>query len=74
MHIQSKSRIARHLYLLKSDERGVTITEFALVLTPLLMLIMGGLDAGYQVYLIPTRIDHDPCAHLRRPSDIIRHG
>lgn len=41
-------RVFRHL---KRDERGATIVEFALVLTPMLMFIMGGLDLGYQAYL-----------------------
>ena len=37
--------------LLKRDERGATIVEFALVLTPMLLFIFGGLDLGYQAYL-----------------------
>jgi hypothetical protein len=24
--------------------------------------------------LIPTRIDHDPCAHCRMPMDMMRHS
>lgn len=35
----------------RRDERGATIVEFALVAPVMLMMIMGGLDAGYTVYL-----------------------
>ena len=36
---------------LRRDERGAAIVEFALVLTPMLLFILGGLDLGYQAYL-----------------------
>ena len=29
---------------------------------------------GSGVWVIPMRIDHDPCAHWRMPMDMIRHG
>lgn len=41
-------RFARKL---RRDERGAAIVEFALVLTPMLLFILGGLDLGYQAYL-----------------------
>ncbi|CCA89977.1 TadE/TadG family type IV pilus assembly protein [Novosphingobium sp. PP1Y] len=37
--------------LLRGDTQGVTIIEFALVLPPLLIIVIGGLDLGYQAYL-----------------------
>lgn len=37
--------------LFRRDQRGVTAVEFALVVAPFLVLIMGSLDLGYQVYL-----------------------
>lgn len=36
---------------LRRDEQGAAIVEFALVLTPLLLFLIGGLDLGYQAYL-----------------------
>lgn len=41
----------RTLTRLRRDEKGVTIVEFAMILTPLLVLIMGGLDLAYHAYL-----------------------
>ena len=41
-------RFARNL---RREERGAAIVEFALVLTPMLLFILGGLDLGYQAYL-----------------------
>lgn len=34
-----------------SDEQGATIAEFAFVLVPMLTLILGGFEVGYQSYL-----------------------
>jgi hypothetical protein len=34
-----------------SDESGATIVEFAFVLLPLLIVLLGGLDVGYQAYV-----------------------
>ena len=36
---------------LRSDRRGVTIVEFALVVPVFLLLVMGGLELGYSAYL-----------------------
>jgi len=33
------------------DESGAALTEFALILTPMLVLLIGGIDVGYQAYL-----------------------
>jgi Flp pilus assembly protein TadG len=41
-------RLARNL---RRDERGAAIVEFALVLVPMLLFILGGFDLGYQAYL-----------------------
>jgi hypothetical protein len=35
---------------LRRDERGSTIVEFAMLLTPLITLLMGGIEAGYFAY------------------------
>ena len=35
---------------LASDQRGSTLVEFALILAPMLMILIGGLDVGYQSY------------------------
>ena len=37
--------------ILRRDETGAAIVEFALVLVPMLLFILGGLDLGYQAYL-----------------------
>ncbi|WP_370030458.1 TadE/TadG family type IV pilus assembly protein [Qipengyuania mesophila] len=42
------NRFARNL---RRDERGAAIVEFALVLVPMLLFILGGFDLGYQAYL-----------------------
>lgn len=39
------------LMRMRADESGATIVEFAFVLLPLLILLMGGLDVGYQAYV-----------------------
>jgi Flp pilus assembly protein TadG len=36
---------------LRRDKRGATLVEFALVLMPLLMMIMGTMEVGYQAYV-----------------------
>lgn len=36
---------------LARDRRGASIPEFALILTPLCLLILGGLDMGFQIYV-----------------------
>lgn len=36
---------------LPRDSEGATIVEFAMILTPLCILLMGGLDLGYQSYV-----------------------
>lgn len=33
------------------DESGAALVEFALILTPMLVLLLGGVDVGYQAYL-----------------------
>ena len=35
----------------RRDERGATIVEFGIVVVPLLVLIMGGIDLGHQTYI-----------------------
>ncbi len=44
-------RAARHLQHLWGDEQGATIVEFALILTPMLLLVMGGFELAYESYL-----------------------
>jgi hypothetical protein len=41
----------RRLARISADERGAAIVEFALVLLPLLTVLLGGIDVGYQVYV-----------------------
>lgn len=36
---------------LRGDARGVSTVEFGLLLTPFLMLLMGGMDVGHQYYI-----------------------
>lgn len=36
---------------LRSDERGASVPEFALILVPLCMILFGGLEIGYQIYV-----------------------
>ncbi|WP_341712599.1 TadE/TadG family type IV pilus assembly protein [Erythrobacter sp.] len=36
---------------LLADQRGVSAVEFGLLLTPFLMLLMGGMDLGHQYYI-----------------------
>lgn len=35
----------------KGDQRGAAISEFALILLPLCLLLFGGLEMGYQIYV-----------------------
>jgi len=46
--------IVRLLHRLLRTRRGATLPEFAIVLVPFLVLIMGSLDLGYQGYLRAT--------------------
>lgn len=39
---------------LRQAEEGATIVEFALILAPMLLLLMGGLDLGYHSYVRST--------------------
>lgn len=41
----------RRLRRLGRDTRGVTLVEFAIIIGPLCVLLLGGLDLGYQSYL-----------------------
>jgi len=43
--------IRRFLHRLTRARRGAAIPEFAIVLLPFLILVMGSLDLGYQAYL-----------------------
>jgi Flp pilus assembly protein TadG len=36
---------------LRGDQRGITLVEFAFVLPPLMMLLLGTLDVGYRSYM-----------------------
>ncbi len=36
---------------LPTDEQGTAISEFALILMPLCLLLFGGLEMGYQIYI-----------------------
>jgi len=36
---------------LRGDQRGAAISEFALILLPLCLLLFGGLEMGYQIYV-----------------------
>lgn len=46
-----RARIASAIRLFRADRSGATIVEFALVLPPMLMVIMGGIDLSYQAYV-----------------------
>ncbi len=45
------SRFARVKHRLRRDVRGVTVVEFALITPPMLLLLLGGLEIGYQSYV-----------------------
>lgn len=38
------------LYRLKRNERGAAIVEFAFMLTPMLLILLGGMEVGYLAY------------------------
>ncbi|AXK42942.1 TadE/TadG family type IV pilus assembly protein [Erythrobacter aureus] len=42
------------IHRLRMDERGATIVEFAMIVGPMLLLLLGGLDLGYQSYVRST--------------------
>ena len=39
---------------LRRDQRGATIIEFAIISGPMLLLLMGGLELGYDSYVRST--------------------
>ncbi|MDG6079218.1 pilus assembly protein [Erythrobacter litoralis] len=43
--------LSKPLRRFAQDESGVTIVEFALIALPMLVMVIGGLDFGYQSYL-----------------------
>lgn len=43
--------IGRWRNRLGADEKGVTAVEFGLLLTPFLVMLMGGMDLGHQFYM-----------------------
>jgi len=46
--------VKRLLNLIRRDERGVTVIEFAVILPTFLLMLIGTFDIGYQVYLRAT--------------------
>ena len=48
------SGLRTSLHRLRRDERGATIVEFAFVVGPMLLLLMGGLELGYNSYVRST--------------------
>ena len=48
------SGLRTSLHRLRDDERGATIVEFAFVVGPMLLLLMGGLELGYNSYVRST--------------------
>ncbi|WP_420145375.1 TadE/TadG family type IV pilus assembly protein [Sphingobium sp.] len=45
------NRLSAFRHRLIGDRRGASIPEFALIMIPLFLLILGGLDMGYQIYV-----------------------
>ena len=45
------SRLSRRFTNLRDDRRGATIVEFALVIVPFMMVVMGLMDFGYRAYV-----------------------
>lgn len=52
--IRRLSRMHRPVSSLSRDERGVTLVEFALILTPLLLAVLGTMEVGYRIYALST--------------------
>ena len=48
------SGLRTSLHQLRDDERGATIVEFAFIVGPMLLLLMGGLELGYNSYVRST--------------------
>ena len=51
MTIPHTDRHRRNLRKLATDTHGATLVEFAFILGPLCVLLLGGLDLGYQSYV-----------------------
>ena len=47
-------RIPNLMKRLRREEQGATIVEFAMIAGPMLLLLLGGLDLGYQSYVRST--------------------
>ncbi len=48
------TRLQKLLGRARRDERGVTLVEFALILTPLLLAVLGTMEVGYRIYALST--------------------
>ncbi|QLC21527.1 pilus assembly protein [Parasphingopyxis sp. CP4] len=44
-------KIIRHIRKLRSDDRGIAATEFGLIVVPLMVILLGAFDIGYQSYV-----------------------
>lgn len=44
-------KLVHHLRSLRSDNRGIAATEFGLIVVPLMVILLGAFDLGYQSYV-----------------------
>ena len=52
---------------LQRDQRGATIIEFAIISGPMLLLLMGGLELGYDSYVRSTMQSEDSRTRSTHP-------
>ncbi len=44
-------KLIRHIRTMRADSRGIAATEFGLIVVPLIVVLLGAFDLGYQSYV-----------------------